>query len=180
MGKAPWGVAECWRRLNGLHLHLRYCGSVRGGLKLQLPVVRLPVGGNIGLTTFCKLHIHNESHWQIFTALSTRDASDSIITPHCKFCQLSFSQELHLTVGKEASLLGSTQHFLWFSRPFSLCLQTHVRVSLPHSLSFGQHQSGIHPSESGPWHFAFLEGLTSKMISGLLNVIGGAITTDHP
>lgn len=121
-----------------------------GALKLQLPAVRLPVGGNIGLTMFSKLHIHNESHWQIFAALSTRDASDSIITPHYKFCQLSFSQELHLTVGKEDSLTSSTQHFLWFSRPFSLCLQTHASVSLPHSPSFGHTKGGIHPSGSGP------------------------------
>lgn len=77
---------------------------------------------------FSKLHIHNESLWQIFAALSTRDASDSIITPYYKFCQLSLSQELHLTVGKEASLMGSTRHFFGFlvlspfaSKPMPVC-----------------------------------------------------------
>lgn len=130
------------RRLSGLSHHLCFCGSTGGGTEGAASCCQTSSWANIGLTMFSKLHIHNESLWQIFAALSTRDASDSIITPYYKFCQLSLSQELHLTVGKEASLMGSTRHFLWFSCPFSLCLQTHASVSLPHSLSFGQHQRG--------------------------------------
>lgn len=60
---------------------------------------------------------------------------------------MSFSQEFCLTVSREASLKGSTQHFLWLSGPVPL-LQTQSTLSPPHLLSFGRPPEGSLMTES--------------------------------
>lgn len=136
LGKAPWGTADGMRSLGGPCHHLCFCGSGEGDIETELPVVRLPSWGKYWLNNVQQI---THSQWIPLADLPAL-SPDSIITPHYEFCQLSFSQEFCLTVGREASLMGSTQHFLWLSHPVPLFLQIHASLSLRHLLSFGQHQ----------------------------------------
>lgn len=112
------------------------------GTETALPVVRLPSWESIGLTMFSKLHIHNESRWQILPALSTKSASDSIIILTMSFASCHFSQELCLTVRKGNQSDGLHMHFLWLSPSCPFPPNMPVGPCLTYS-SFGQHQGAL-------------------------------------